>query len=333
MSKEKCFIIMPLTTHPDWVPHYEGDAEHFRHVLEDLFCPAIQNAGLEPVLPIADGADIIHAKIIQEIELSAVVLCDMSRLNPNVFFELGIRTAVGKPMCLVVDEKTRKQVPFDVGVVNYHEYQSSMAAYIVKKEMPRLTEHIRKSVEGSKGKNTLWERFGLSARASLPTEGDPLQAKVDVFASQILAKVDGLASQVDAMNRGLFPPAKAVTVPSTLPTPPPAPSAGPVIPLSDGTAIRLTVLWQLLLDGVGHASAFTRSYLADAIPISLDNGVLTIGFDEEYVDQMDLVNNTKTNTLLQSKLAELGFPNHKIKFVKVVPQVVRGMNKSEKPSA
>jgi DNA polymerase-3 subunit gamma/tau len=78
----------------------------------------------------------------------------------------------------------------------------------------------------------------------------------------------------------------------------------------------LQPLWVKLLEGVGRASAFTRSYLADAQPISLVKGVLTIGFDPEFADQMDLVNNSKTHTLLQTKLQELGHPNVQIKFIK-----------------
>jgi hypothetical protein len=75
-------------------------------------------------------------------------------------------------------------------------------------------------------------------------------------------------------------------------------------------------LWANLLEAVGRASAFTRSYLADAQPISLAKGVLTIGFDPEFADQMDLVNNSKTHTLLQTKLQELGHPSTQIKFIK-----------------
>jgi hypothetical protein len=199
MSKDKCFIIMPLTTHPEWVEHYENDADHFRHVLEDLFCPAVEQAGFEPVPPLADGADVIHAKVIKEIESSALVLCDMSRLNPNVFFELGIRTAVGKPMCLVVDDKTRRHVPFDVGIVNYHEYQSSLASYVIKKELPKLVDHIQKSAKNSGGKNTLWEQFGLHAKAALPAGGSALDAKVEVLTS----KVEALAKALTPAPRGV----------------------------------------------------------------------------------------------------------------------------------
>ena len=111
-----CFIIMPITTPAHLVGDYSHDANHFQHVLEHLFQPAIREAGYEPIPPSARGSDLIHAEIISRIESADLVLCDMSTLNPNVFFELGIRTALDKPVCMVKDLLTT-QVPFDTAVI------------------------------------------------------------------------------------------------------------------------------------------------------------------------------------------------------------------------
>ena len=42
---------------------------------------------------------------------------------------------------------------------------------------------------------------------------------------------------------------------------------------------------------------------------------MTIGFDPEFEDQMGLADNSKTHSLLQKKLAELGRPGTMVKFV------------------
>jgi DNA polymerase III subunit gamma/tau len=109
------------------------------------------------------------------------------------------------------------------------------------------------------------------------------------------------------------PAAPTRSVPAAPPPPAPiAPTAAqPVAPAAD-----LQPLWQQLLDSVGRASAFTRSYLADAHPVSLEKNVFTIGFALEFVDQMELVNNSKTHALLQGKLQELGHANVQIRFFK-----------------
>jgi hypothetical protein len=67
---------------------------------------------------------------------------------------------------------------------------------------------------------------------------------------------------------------------------------------------------------VGRASPFTKSYLLEAHPVSLGKSVFTIGFDPEFADKMELVNNPKNQALLQTKLAELGHPTTQIKFIK-----------------
>jgi DNA polymerase-3 subunit gamma/tau len=85
----------------------------------------------------------------------------------------------------------------------------------------------------------------------------------------------------------------------------------------------LTELWTRLIEAVGRASPFTRSYLVDANPVSFEKNILTIGFDPEFEDHLGLVDNSRNHALLQTKLAELGQPNAQIKFVKVEASVGR----------
>ena len=93
----------------------------------------------------------------------------------------------------------------------------------------------------------------------------------------------------------------------------PAPQAAATI--SDG-ATDLAALWSAVLEAVGRASPFTRGYLIDAHPVSIEKNVFTIGFDPEFADHMDLVSNQKTHAILHTKLSELGHPNTQIKFIK-----------------
>jgi hypothetical protein len=295
MSKEKCFILMPITTHADYIKDYGGDTEHFLHVLEDLFCPAVEKVGFEPVPPVAEGNDLIHARIIQQIEEAPMALCDMSRLNANVFFELGIRTAVNKPVSMVVDDVTGK-VPFDTGVLNHQIYSSRLDAWVVKKEIPKLATHIEKSFSGSKGQNSMWKYFGLHEKAVLPSVDSGVEGRLEI-----------LTSQIEALRKERQPIQPNPRLPfSTAPASAVDPSA-------------LAIAWPELLDSIGRASPFTRSYLADARPISLINGLLTVGFTAEFSDQMELVNNQKTQSLVQSKMAEVGFDVRRVKFVTVLP--------------
>ncbi len=77
----------------------------------------------------------------------------------------------------------------------------------------------------------------------------------------------------------------------------------------------LQSFWQQVVEAAGRASAFMRSYLLEAHPVSFEKNVMVIGFDAEFADHCDLVNNARNHTLLQTKLQELGHPGAQVKFV------------------
>lgn len=55
MLEKECFIIMPVTTQSDMISAYNGDKDHFKHVMENLFVPANKEAGFKPIKTIAKG--------------------------------------------------------------------------------------------------------------------------------------------------------------------------------------------------------------------------------------------------------------------------------------
>ena len=74
-------------------------------------------------------------------------------------------------------------------------------------------------------------------------------------------------------------------------------------------------LWANLVEAVGRASPFVRTYFTEAHPVSLAKNVLTIGFDPEFAAHIPLVDNAKNHALIQTKLAELGHPHVQVKFI------------------
>jgi hypothetical protein len=180
----ECFIIMPITTSSELSSKYGGDKEHFKHVLDYLFVPALEKVGYKPIPPSASGADVIHAEIIRSLETADLVLCDMSTLNPNVFFELGIRTAVDKPVSLVKDQLTAT-VPFDTTLINYHTYDHSLTPWTMNNEIQALSDHLLKSLNRSEGRNSLWRYFGLTTRASISQQESTVDEKLDLIIHQL----------------------------------------------------------------------------------------------------------------------------------------------------
>ena len=152
--------------------------------------------------------------------------------------------------------------------------------------------------------------------------------------------LDTVLKQLQALREGKSPlPAAAPAARPSAPAAAPAPSLPPPAPLPAAAIVPAEVaavepppaptpapvsgdlgdLWLQLLEAVGRASPFTRSYLKDAQPVSFAKNLLTIGFDPEFEDHIGMVDNSRNRTLLQTKLAELGHPNVQFKFIAAEP--------------
>ncbi|HYJ07151.1 MAG TPA: hypothetical protein VEX43_18625 [Chthoniobacterales bacterium] len=181
MAKEQCFIIAPISTLPERAPLYLNDVAHCEHVIDHLLAPAADKAGFEPIKPKAKGANLIHAEIVQNLQTASLVLCDMSGLNPNVFFELGIRTPMNKPICLTIDEET-KEPPFDLDLVNHHSYMSDLRPWILPGEVEKLATHIKESATNKE--NALWKYFSLRVKAEMTERPGPID-KLDLLTAEV----------------------------------------------------------------------------------------------------------------------------------------------------
>jgi hypothetical protein len=187
-DRESCFIIMPITTPDAVIEKYRDGEDHFKHVLDCLFIPSVEKAGYRPIRPSAEGTDLIQAKIIDNLDGADMVLCDMSCLNPNVFFEFGIRTALNKPLCLVKDNLTVK-IPFDTGILNHLPYRSSLEPWELEEDIEKLAQHIKTAVDTCKGVNPLWKYLGFRTEAAAYT-GDSEIGDMMEFVSMRLDSID-----------------------------------------------------------------------------------------------------------------------------------------------
>ncbi|HEV2391821.1 MAG TPA: DNA polymerase III subunit gamma/tau [Verrucomicrobiae bacterium] len=166
--------------------------------------------------------------------------------------------------------------------------------------------------------------------------------------------IDTVLKQLEALREDKGGEVVSIPVPSQAPAPGPKPfraamdlaepgrTAPPLTPAADqmheqpapgGPAPQhdLGGLWLNLVEAVGRVSAFTRTYLLDAHPVSFTKGVLTIGFDPQFEDHLGLVDNARNHTLLQTKLAELGHPHAQIKFIKADAPVASSLAPTAPP--
>lgn len=111
MTNKKAFVVMPFR-------------QPFNSYYRGIFRPALKSEGYEVFRaddsfvsgPIVEG-------IRESIQMADLILCEMSDRNPNVFYELGLAHAIGKPAILV--SNTEKDIPFDVQHIRSIIYDSS----------------------------------------------------------------------------------------------------------------------------------------------------------------------------------------------------------------
>jgi hypothetical protein len=108
---KNAFIIMPFTEVSDEVYNF-------------LFKPPLLELGYE--IRRADNffdTMKVMTEIYTAIKQSTIILCDVSGRHPNVFYELGLAHAIGKPTIVVTDDI--KTVPFDLRGFNVLVYNIS----------------------------------------------------------------------------------------------------------------------------------------------------------------------------------------------------------------
>lgn len=116
---KKCFVIMPFGKKKDT----DGTEVDFDIVYHELIEKAVEDLGIdcERCDEIPDtGA--IHKKMFKGIFEADVAVVDITSLNPNVFYELGVRHALHKYVTLVIRRNSDQPIPFNIRGLNILGY-------------------------------------------------------------------------------------------------------------------------------------------------------------------------------------------------------------------
>jgi hypothetical protein len=195
--------MMPVSTPEQVVETYGGDKEHFFHILEHLIVPSITSAGFEVLLPTVNGSVVIQSEIIQRLCSADMAVADMTSLNANVFFEMGVRTAINKPIAFIKDEKTQT-LPFDASMMHCLTYSSRVAAWQVEEQISIIAEHISDSFKKSNGYNLMWSTFGAGISAE---QKDRVETAKEL--QSLKAEIQMMRVQQMPVKRSQHPSARA----------------------------------------------------------------------------------------------------------------------------
>jgi len=130
------FVAMPFSERSkDRAPGY------FDEVLKHLITPAAVKANFNARTAKKAGTEVIQSTIVNDLDNADLVIVDLTEHNPNVLFELGMRIAFNKPVCLI---RARGTAPiFDIDhMLRVFDYNPSLWPTTLAADVPALTEFI-----------------------------------------------------------------------------------------------------------------------------------------------------------------------------------------------
>lgn len=185
-----CFVICPIgDENSDTRRRSEG---LFRHIVQ----PAAAANALRAVR--ADKIarpGVITTQIIKHIIEDAVVVADLTDQNSNVFYELGLRHAFGRPIVQILH--VGQNVPFDVGNVRTVFYDLSLEG--AHKASAEIADHIRSAMEPDfevESPVSLVSRFAEVSRTSGP--------QIERLLQTVLEQVAGLDAAVSDLRKNVW---------------------------------------------------------------------------------------------------------------------------------
>jgi hypothetical protein len=131
------FVIMPFGEKGPQ-PRPKG---FFDEVLKSLVTPAGNAAQFAIETARREGSDIIHHTIINQLIEADLVIADLTDHNPNVLFELGLRIALNKPVCLIKADGTGPVFDVD-NLMRVLTYSPNLWRSTVETDVLKITEHI-----------------------------------------------------------------------------------------------------------------------------------------------------------------------------------------------
>lgn len=114
---------------------------YFDEVLKHLITPAAVKADFNARTAKKAGSEVIQSTIVNDLDSADLVIVDLTEHNPNVLFELGMRIAFNKPVCLIRAKGTA--AIFDIDhMLRVFDYNPNIWPSTLAADVPALTEHI-----------------------------------------------------------------------------------------------------------------------------------------------------------------------------------------------
>lgn len=152
-TKKKCFVIIGYGKKPSY-----ANGKHRQLDLDQTFTilikPVFDELGIDCYRAIDKNlSGSIDQLMLQEIRDAELAIADLSTLNANVMWELGVRHALKPRHTIMICEKEQMgTIPFDINSFVVHQYAHSEEG-IPYLEVERFRTHLKKVIESILSEN------------------------------------------------------------------------------------------------------------------------------------------------------------------------------------
>lgn len=204
-APEICFIISEIGAEDS------AERKHADEVYDNIIAPEVEACGYKPHrVDRSPRPTLIDHEIIEHLLEAPMAVAYLANNNPNVFYELGIRHAFGKPVVLLLHHEQR--LPFDIRqsraiTLNMTDVPNAMRA---KKELGCQLAAAR---EGADTYNPVSAPASLLA---LTKSDEPIEKRFADLAARVEAGTSTILDHFAIIERSLEPVGRTLRRPPSL---------------------------------------------------------------------------------------------------------------------
>lgn len=176
MSQKICFVVMGFGKKMDYENSKEVDLDKiYKKVIKELFVKDLTDYELIRADEIA-GSSIIDVSMYTLLMKADLVIADITTLNPNAIYELGVRHAL-KPYSTIIMAEEKCRIPFDLNHSRFLVYKE-IGENLDDKEAHEIREQLKGFVAASEKEETDSPLYTFLPHISPPSLTDEEYGKI-----------------------------------------------------------------------------------------------------------------------------------------------------------
>jgi hypothetical protein len=191
-----CFVIAPIGK--DASPTRQRSDQVLKHIVE----PAASECGYQTMRADSiESSGIITAQIIEHLFNDPMVVADLTESNANVFYELGVRHTVRKPVIQMIEDG--ETIPFDVAQLRTIKLNTRDPNTMLDRAADarqQLVKQIRATEVDPSRMHTPVSVAGMLA--SIQPSDNPLSQS----ATEIISMLQAVSVKIDWLSREFYRP-------------------------------------------------------------------------------------------------------------------------------